>query len=107
LSENDDSLHYKINLIFEDNFQIEALSKINNFIHFFIIFKNVKPFMLNLHQNVIETLDMNLDSLDDFNEFLVKNALMQFIQEYLDYAQINQKRQVLKFLSDSLDKLQM
>jgi hypothetical protein len=50
---------------------------------------------------------METESISDFKELLIKNSLMTFVQEYNDYAKLTQKRQILKLLSDSLDKLQI
>lgn len=90
-----------------DNIKMEILSKITQFINYFSIFKNVKPFMNSVYYCIETTLDIEVDSGSDFKELLVKNALMRFVQEYIDYAQLTQKRQILKVLSDSFGKLQI
>lgn len=87
--------------------RLEILGSITYFIQNFSIFKTIKPFMKSVYSCIESTLDMEIESLSDFKELLIKNSLMRFVQEYIDYAQLTQKRQVLKFLSDSLDKLQI
>jgi hypothetical protein len=101
-------LDKKIDEFFDsDNRKMEILSKITQFINYFSIFKNVKPFMNSVYNCIETTLDIGVESASDFKELLVKNALMRFVQEYIDYAQLTQKRQVLKVLSDSFEKLQI
>lgn len=108
VSELDFNLDKKIDALFEpDNLKMEILSKITQFINYFSIFKNVKPFMNSVYNCIDTTLDFGLDSVSDFKELLIKNALMRFVQEYIDYAQLTQKRQILKVLSDSFEKLQI
>lgn len=101
-------LQQMINTFFEsDDFKIEIVGKIINFINFFSMFKDVQPFMLSVYRCIISTLDLKIESINDFYELLIKNSIMYFVQDYINYAQISQKRQVLKLLSDSLDKLQI
>ncbi len=90
-----------------DSLKMEILSKITQFIQYFSIFKDVKPFMNSVYDCIETTLDIGVESGSDFKELLVKNALMRFVQEYVDYTQLTQKRQVMKFLSDSFEKLQI
>jgi hypothetical protein len=71
------------------------------------MFKDVAPFMESVYQCIEKTIEIKIDTLNDFNELLIKNSLMQFIQNYIDYAQLSQKRQIVRLLSDSLDKLQV
>lgn len=102
------NLDKKIDGLFDsDNIKMEILSKITQFINYFSIFKNVKPFMNSVYYCIETTLNIRVDSGSDFKELLVKNALMRFVQEYIDYAQLTQKRQILNVLSDSFDKLQI
>ena len=108
VSELEFNLDKKIDELFDsDNLKMEILSKITQFINYFSIFKNVKPFMNSVYYCIETTLDIGVESVGDFKELLVKNALMRFVQEYIDYAQLTQKRQVLRLLSDSFDKLQI
>jgi len=102
------NLAEKIDYYFDsDSVKIEILGKILLFIYNFSMFKNILPFMESVYTCVEKSLELKIESINDFNELLIKNALMHFIQNYIDYAQLNQKRQVLKLLSDSLDKLQI
>jgi len=106
--DEDFQLQQKINTIFESNDnKIEIISKIINFIQYFSMFKNIKPFMHSVYECIIYTLDLNIESINDFNELLIKNSIINFVQDYINYAQLNQKRQILNLLSDSLDKLQL
>jgi hypothetical protein len=63
--------------------------------------------MNSVYYCIETTLEIRAESVSDFKELLVKNALMRFVQEYIDYSQLTQKRQVMKFLSDSFEKLQI
>ncbi len=87
--------------------RIEILGSISYFIQYFSLFKTVKPFMKSVYFCIENTVEMEIESLTDFKELLIKNSLMRFVQEYIDYAQLSQKRQILKLLSDSLEKLQI
>ncbi len=108
VSELEFNLDKKIDGLFDsDNLKMEILSKITQFINYFSIFKNVKPFMNSVYYCIETTLEIGVESVGDFKELLVKNALMRFVQEYIDYAQLTQKRQVLRLLSDSFEKLQI
>lgn len=102
------NLDKKIDESFDsDSIKLDILSKITQFINYFSIFKNIKPFMNSVYCCIETTLDIGVESVSDFKELMVKNALMRFVQEYIDYAQLTQKRQVLKLLSDSFDRLQI
>ena len=102
------NLDKKIDGLFDsDSLKMEILSKITQFINYFLIFKNVKPFMNSVYYCIETTIDLGVESISDFKELLVKNALMRFVQEYIEYAQLTQKRQILRLLSDSFDKLQI
>ncbi len=108
ISELEFNLDKKIDELFDsDSLKMEILSNITQFIYYFSIFKNVKPFMNSVYYCIETTLEIRVESVSDFKELLVKNALMRFVQEYIDYSQLTQKRQVLKFLSDSFEKLQI
>jgi hypothetical protein len=101
-------LDKKIDELFDsDNLKMEILSKITQFINYFSIFKKVKPFMNSVYYCIETTLDLGVESVSDFKELLIKNALMRFVQEYIEYAQLTQKRQILKLLSDSFERLQI
>ncbi|MHA1350545.1 MAG: hypothetical protein ACTSPZ_06885 [Promethearchaeota archaeon] len=108
ISELEFNLNKKIDEYFDsDSLKMEILSQITQFIYYFSIFKNVKPFMNSVYYCIETTLDLRVESVSDFRELLVKNALMKFVQEYIDYSQLTQKRQVMKLLSDSFEKLQI
>jgi len=108
ISELEFNLDKKIDELFDsDSLKMEILSNITQFIYYFSLFKNVKPFMNSVYYCIETTLEIRVESVSDFKELLVKNALMRFVQEYIDYSQLTQKRQVMKFLSDSFEKLQI
>ena len=101
-------LPQKIDLYIDsENDKIEILSKIHLFIRNFSMFSDINLFMESVYQCIGSTLEMKIDSINDFVNLLIKNSLMRFIQDYIDFAQLNQKRQLLRLLSDSLDKLQI
>ena len=108
ISDEKFNLDQKIENNFDsDNLKIEILGKIVQFIYYFSMFKNIKPFMNSVYNCIESTLDLRTESVNDFKELLIKNALMRFIQDYIDYAQLTQKTQILRLFSDSLDKLQI
>lgn len=108
ISEEDFNLRNKIDNYFDsDDTKIEILSKIILFIYNFSMFKKIQPFMHSVYNCIEKTLELKIETINDFNELLIKNTIMHFIQHYIDYAQLTQKRQILKLLSDSLDRLQI
>ncbi len=108
ISDENFNLDQKIENNFDsDNLKIEILGKIVQFIYYFSMFKNIKPFMNSVYNCIDSTLDLRTESVNDFKELLIKNTLMRFIQDYIDYAQLTQKTQILRLFSDSLDKLQI
>ena len=111
LSISDDKfdLERNVNQIFksepEEN-KLEIMGDILSFINKFTPFKEIKPFMSSLYSCINNTLEIKLENVYDFEELLIKNSMMHFIQEYVNYSQLTQKDQVLQYLSDSLEKLQ-
>ncbi|MFW9971952.1 MAG: hypothetical protein ACFFDF_17315 [Candidatus Odinarchaeota archaeon] len=89
----------------EEN-KLEILGDILSFINKFSMFKDIKPFMNSLYSCINSTLEIRPESIFDFEELLMKNSIMHFIQQYINYSKITQKDQVLEFLTDSLEKLQ-
>jgi len=100
---------FKLNQIISKNFQSEQelilVEKILAFIYNFSPFKMNKAFMSSVYKCISKTLDLKITSIDDFDELLIKNAILRFVQEYIDYARIGQKEQVLNFLADSFERL--
>ncbi|UCD00993.1 MAG: hypothetical protein JSV23_08920 [Promethearchaeota archaeon] len=90
-----------------DENKLEILGDILNFVNKFSIFKEIKPFMDSVYSCINKTLKIRPDSIFDFEELLIKNSIMHFIQEYISYSKITQKDQVFNFLVDSLEKLQL
>ena len=88
-----------------DDLKLTVLGKILGFIYYFSPFKENRAFMSSVYLCVKKTLEIKLVTIEDFEELLIKNSLMRFIQEYIDYAKIGQKEQVLNFLADSFERL--
>ena len=89
-----------------DENKLEIVGDILNFINKFSMFQDIKPFMGSLYRCITNTLEIKPDSIYDFEDLLTKNALMHFVQEHINYSKLTQKDQVLKFLADSLEKLE-
>ena len=89
-----------------DENKLEIVGDILNFVNKFSMFQDIKPFMGSLYTCITNTLEIKPDSIYDYEELLTKNAIMHFIQEHINYSNITQKDQVLKFLADSLEKLE-
>ncbi len=103
-------LEKNINLYFNsepDENKLELLADILSFINYFSMFKEIRPFMNSLYNCINNTIEFTTDSMKDFEELLIKNSILHFVQEYIDYSQLTYKRKILKFLSDSLEKLQV
>jgi hypothetical protein len=109
ISEDTFDLENVINSCFEtesaDN-KLEILGDILNFVNKFSMFKDIGPFMNSLYKCVKRSVEIKPESIYDFEEFLVKNAIMHFVQEHINYSKYTQKDQVLSFLADSLGKLE-
>ena len=89
-----------------DENKLEILGDILSFIGKFSLFKDTKPFMGSLYECINSTLELRPEKIYDFEDILIKNSILHFIQEYINYSQLSQKDQVLQYLSDSLEKLQ-
>lgn len=108
ISEDRFELHKVIDERFTSDDEVEnILENTLQFIYTFSMFKHVRPFMKSVYKCIKDTLEINQLRVDDFGELLIKNALMRFIQEYINYAKISQKEQVLNFLAESLEKLDL
>lgn len=110
ISDENFDLEKTINLYFKsepDENKLELLADILSFINYFSMFKEIKPFMNSLYNCINNTIEFTTDSMKDFEELLIKNSILHFVQEYIDYSQLTYKRKILKFLSDSLEKLQV
>ncbi|MFX1377078.1 MAG: hypothetical protein ACFFA0_14830 [Promethearchaeota archaeon] len=90
----------------EEN-KLEIVGDILNFINNFSMFQDNKPFMSSLYTCITNTLEIKPESIYDYDELLIKNAIMHFVQQFIDYSKITQKAQVLNFLTDSLEKLEI
>ncbi|MFW9881124.1 MAG: hypothetical protein ACFFG0_49305 [Candidatus Thorarchaeota archaeon] len=109
VSDENFDLEQNINRYFdtepEEN-KLEIIGDILHFVNNFSMFKDIKPFMNSLYTCITKTLEIKPDSVYDFEELLVKNAIMHFVQEHINYSNITQENQVLKYLTDSLEKLE-
>jgi hypothetical protein len=62
--------------------------------------------MNSLYICIKKTLEIEVD-INEFDELLIKNSLMRFIQEYITYSNLSQKEEILNFLTQSFGKLQL
>jgi hypothetical protein len=83
------------------------MENVLNFVYHFAMFKDIKPFMESVFLCIKKTLQTDTEDIKEFDRLLIKNSLTRFIQEYLTYSKLSQKEQVLTYLSDSLQKLQL
>ncbi|MFX1280533.1 MAG: hypothetical protein ACFFA3_14245 [Promethearchaeota archaeon] len=92
----------------EEN-KLEIIGDILSFINKFSMFHENKQLMNSLYTCIINTLAIKPDSIFDYEELFLKNAVMLFLQQYIDYSmsEITQKDQVFNFLTDSLEKLEI
>lgn len=88
-----------------EDFKSAVLDKVWIFINHFAMFKEIKPFMNSVFICIKKTLEIKTKNLDDYDQLLIKNSLMRFIQEYITYSNLSQKEQILNFLSSSLENL--
>ncbi len=89
---------------FQSEQQAEILEKILGFIYNFTPFKINKAFMGSVYKCIEKTLEIKITSISDFDELLIKNSILRFIQEYINFSKIDNK-QVLSFLADSFERL--
>jgi len=109
ISDDNFDLERNINYYFNsepDENKLEIIGDILSFINKFSTFKDNKPFLNSLYTCINNTLEIKPDCIFEFKELLIKNSIMHFVQEYIDYSKLNQKDQILEFLVDSLEKLQ-
>ena len=86
--------------------KLAVLDKVLNFVQNFYMFKELKPFMNSVYICIKKTLEIQAD-IEDYEELLVKNAIMRFLQEYITYSNLSQKEEILNFLAGSLGKLEL
>lgn len=87
--------------------KIKILERIEYFIQLFDLFKNNQAFMKGIYFCIKKALNINFESIEDIDELLIKTTLMYLIQQYINYAHLSQKEQILNFLASSLEKLDM
>jgi hypothetical protein len=71
------------------------------------MFNGIEPFMKSLFITIKKSFEYKIDSVDSFQQILIKNTLTRLIQEYLTYSKTHQEQKVLGYLTDSLQKLQI
>ena len=86
--------------------KLAVLDQVLNFVQNFYMFKELKPFMNSVYICIKKTLEIQAD-INDYEELLVKNAIMRFLQEYITYSNLSQKEEILNFLAQSLGKLEL
>ncbi|MFX1573214.1 MAG: hypothetical protein ACFFB0_10730 [Promethearchaeota archaeon] len=110
IPDENNNLEQSINLYFKtkpEEDKLEILGDILGFINKFSMFHDNTPLMNSLYYCINNTLEISLDSIYDFEELLIKNSVMHFIQEYINYVKIDQKKQVLNLLAESLERLEL
>ena len=107
LSISDDKfdLNHTINT-WSDDKKLLVLNKVLSFINHFSMFKDSRPFMNSVYICVKKTLEIEAD-IDDYDELLIKNSIMRFIQEYISYSNLSQKEAILNFIADSFGVLKL
>jgi len=90
-----------------DEFKLKTLEKVLNFVYHFAMFKDIQPFMKSLFITIKKSFEYKNETIHEFEQLLIKNTLMRFIQEYITYSKLSQKERVLDVLTDSLGKLQL
>ncbi len=107
LSISDDKfdLNHTINT-WSDDKKLLVLNKVLSFINHFSMFKDSRPFMNSVYICVKKTLEIEAD-IDDYDELLIKNSIMRFVQEYISYSNLSQKEAILNFIADSFGVLQL
>jgi len=94
-------------LNFSDEFLLGILEKIYEFINYFAMFNDIEPFMKSLFITIKRSFEFKIESIEDFQQILIKNTLTRLIQEYLTYSKTHNEQKVLGYLTDSLQKLQI
>lgn len=89
----------------EEN-KLEIIGDILNFVNKFSLFQDNKPFMNSLYTCITNTLEIKPENIYDYEEILLHNSIMYFVQEYINYSKFTQKDQIMQFLTDSLEKLE-
>ena len=107
LSISDDrfDLNHTINT-WSDDKKLLVLNKVLRFIDHFSMFKDSEPFMHSVYICVKKTLEIEAD-IDDYDELLIKNSIMRFVQEYISYSNLSQKEAILNFIADSFGVLKL
>ncbi len=90
-----------------DDYKKQVVDKLLSYINHFTMFRDIEPMMNSVFITIKKTLEYKPDVIKEFEQLLIKNTLMRFIQEYLTYSKISAKEQVLNYLTQSLQKLQL
>ena len=99
-------LYKIINQSYEsDKAKSRILEIILDFINKFSMFKEIQPLMSSLYCYIRQSVEEKSKNNKQFEQAIIKHSLMGFIKEYLDYTDVQQKKKVLEFLTESLGKL--
>ena len=102
----------ELETFFEDwiisfEFKQLVIDKLLSYINHFTMFREIEPMMNSVFVTIKKTLEFKTDTIKEFEQLLIKNTLMRFIQEYITYSKISAKEKVLTYLTQSLQKLQL
>lgn len=92
---------------FSEEFLLQLLDKIYQFLNYFAMFNDIEPFMKSLFITIKKSFEFKIETVDDFQQILIKNTLTRLIQEYLTYSKTHNEQKVLGYLTDSLQKLKI
>lgn len=107
LSISDDKFDLNLTInTWSDDKKLLVLNKVLSFINHFSMFKDSRPFMNSVYICVKKTLEIEAD-IDDYDELLIKNSIMRFVQEYISYSNLLQKEAILNFIADSFGVLKL
>jgi len=84
-----------------------VLDKILSFVSHFSMFKDITPFMNALYQYIRNVFKYHAKNIKELESLLIKNTLLGFIKEYIEYSKSLEKERVLDYLTESLAKLSL
>lgn len=87
-----------------DDLKIDILECVISFINKFKMFKDIDPFMKAVHYYIKKALEYKPTSVEELDYLLVKITIKGLFEEY---QKISQGNQVSKYLTDSLEKLDL
>ena len=87
--------------------KVTILDKILNFINYFQMFKSIKPFMKSIYKCVQESLESKIETINDYDELLIKTTLFKLLQEFITYEKLSQREITLDYFKKSFENLQL